>query len=183
MNEIVNNILLVGDKFVPEMHLKQPGFANSACGPFTRNKERIDFFLKKWAWQSFFSIWCGLWQIKDLAKRAYSGKVVRDKAFKIVSDLKYDGYQRGLVWMVYKFFDRSSSGSSVDAEPNYQPTNELHRQNVRKFKRRKIYSSVRENILGVDLADMQSLSKKTRKESSIYCVQFICLVSMLGLFL
>ena len=47
MNEIVNNILLVGDKFVPEMHLKQPGFANSACGPFTRNKERIDFFLKK----------------------------------------------------------------------------------------------------------------------------------------
>ena len=44
MNEIVNNFLLVGDKFLPEMHLKQPGFAYSACGPFTKNKKRIQKF-------------------------------------------------------------------------------------------------------------------------------------------
>ena len=42
MNEIVNTVLLAGDKFMPEMHLKQPGFTQSACGPFTKNKERIE---------------------------------------------------------------------------------------------------------------------------------------------
>ena len=41
MNETVNRFLLAGDKFMPEMHLKQPGFTYSACGPFTKNKERI----------------------------------------------------------------------------------------------------------------------------------------------
>ena len=44
MNEIINKFLLVGDKFMPEMHLKQPGFTYSACGPFTKNKERIQNF-------------------------------------------------------------------------------------------------------------------------------------------
>ena len=44
MNEIVNKFLLAGDKFMPEMHLKQPGFTYSACGPFTKNKERIQKF-------------------------------------------------------------------------------------------------------------------------------------------
>ena len=44
MNEIVNKFLLAGDKFMPKMHLKQPGFTYSACGPFTSNKERIQNF-------------------------------------------------------------------------------------------------------------------------------------------
>ena len=72
---------------------------------------------------------------KDLAKRTPSDKVLRDKAFKIASDPKYDGYQRGLASMVYKFFDEKSNGSGVDAEPNRQLANELHRQIIRKFKR------------------------------------------------
>ena len=63
---------------------------------------------------------------KDLARRSQSGKVLRDKAFKIASDPKYDGYQRGLSSMVYKFFDKKSSGSGVATEPNYQLANELH---------------------------------------------------------
>ena len=46
MNEIVNKFLLAGDKFMPEMHLKQPGFTYSACSPFTKNKERIEKFMK-----------------------------------------------------------------------------------------------------------------------------------------
>ena len=59
MNEIVNKFLLLGYKFLPEMHLKQPGFTYSACGPFTKNKERIQKFkqnrryklyLQKWTW-------------------------------------------------------------------------------------------------------------------------------------
>ena len=52
MNEIINKFLLAGDKFMPEMHLKQPGFTYSACGPFTKNKERIlcklVIEMKKW---------------------------------------------------------------------------------------------------------------------------------------
>ena len=46
MNEIVNKFLLVGDKFMPEMHLKQPGFTYSACGPFTKNNEKIEKFMQ-----------------------------------------------------------------------------------------------------------------------------------------
>ena len=54
------------------------------------------------------------------------------------SDSKYDSYQRGLASIVYKFFDKKSSGSGVDTEPNYQLANELHRQIIRKLKRRKV---------------------------------------------
>ena len=71
----------------------------------------------------------------DLAKRTQSGKVLRDKASKIASDQKYDDYQSGLASMVYKFFDKKSRGSSVDAEPNYHLANELHRQIIKAFKR------------------------------------------------
>ena len=46
MNETVNRVLLVSDRFMPEMHLKQPGFTYSACGPFTKSKERIEKFMQ-----------------------------------------------------------------------------------------------------------------------------------------
>ena len=46
MKEIVNKLLLIGDAFMPEMHLKQPGFNYIACGPFTKNKERIQKFMQ-----------------------------------------------------------------------------------------------------------------------------------------
>ena len=96
---------------------------------------------------------------KDLAKRTQSDNVLRDEPFKMASDPKYDGYQRELASIIYKFFDKKSSGSSVATDPNYQLANELHRQIIRKFKRRKVYSSFRDNIWAVDLADMESLSK------------------------
>ena len=58
-----------------------------------------------------FSTWCGLWQKElDLVKRTQSDKILKDKAFKIASDSKYDGYQRGLASVVYKFFEKKSSG-------------------------------------------------------------------------
>ena len=80
---------------------------------------------------------------------------MRDKGFKIASDPRYDGYQSGLTSMVYKFFDKKSIGSAVDAEPNYQLANELHRQVIINFKEQKVYSFFIDNIWGVDLADMQ----------------------------
>ena len=67
-------------------------------------------------------------ELKNLAKRTQSDKYFRDKAFKIASDSKYDGYQRGVASMVYKFFDKKSSGRGVATEPNYKLTNEYHRQ-------------------------------------------------------
>ena len=56
---------------------------------------------------------------KDLVKRTQSDKVLRDKAFKIASDSKYDGYQRGLASMVYEFFDKKSKGSGITNESNF----------------------------------------------------------------
>ena len=119
---------------------------------------------------------------KDLVKKTQSDKVLNDKAFKIASNPSYDGYQRGLASMVCKFFDKKSKGSGIANEPNYQLANELHKPIIKKFKKKKVYSLSRDNIWGVDLADMQSLSKLT-KESSIYYVQLICLVNMCWLFL
>ena len=144
MNEIVNKFLLADDKFMPEMHLKQLGFTYSACGPFTKNKERIekfmqtgntDFIYRNELDKACFQHDMAYGKSKDLTKGTESDKVLRDKAFKIGSDSKYDWYQRGLASMVYRFFDKkSSSGSGVATEPNYQLTNELHRQIIRKFK-------------------------------------------------
>ena len=102
---------------------------------------------------------------------------MRDKAFKTASDPKYDGYKRGLASMVYKFFDKKSCGSGVAAslanqsatEPNYQLANELHKQILRKFKKWKIYSFFRDNIWGVHLANIQSLSKYNKGIKYLLC--------------
>ena len=148
MNEIVNNFLLVGEKFMPEMHLKQPGFTYSAFGPFTKNKERIEKFMQTanadFIYRNELDKVCfqhdmAYGKTKDLTKRTQSDKDFRDRAFKIASDLKYDSYQRGLASMVYKFFDKKSSGSGIANESNYLLVNELHKPIIRKFKRRKVY--------------------------------------------
>ena len=70
---------------------------------------------------------------KDLAKRTQSDNVLKDKAFGIASDPKYDGYQRGLASMVCKFFDKKSSRSGIVNEPNYQLANKLPKPIIRKF--------------------------------------------------
>ena len=147
INEIINNFLLEGDKFMPEMHLKQPGFTYSACGPFTKNKERIEKFMETgntdFVYKNELDIACfqhnmAYGKSKDLEKRTQSEKVLRDKAFKIASNPKYDGYQRGLASMVYNFFDKKSSGSGITNEPNYQLANKIHKLIIRKFKKGKI---------------------------------------------
>ena len=80
-------------------------------------------------------------------KRTQSDKVLKDKALKIASNPKYDGYQRGLTSMIYKFFDKKSSGSGIASETNYQLANELHKTIIKNFQKRKVYSSsFRDNI-------------------------------------
>ena len=126
MNEIVNKFLLVGDKFMSEMHLKQPAFTYSTdhSGPFTRNKERTEKFMQtgntEFIYRNELDKACfhhdmAYGKSKDLAKRTESDKVLRNIAFKIASDPKYDGFQRGLASMTYKFFDKKPSGRGVTA--------------------------------------------------------------------
>ena len=112
MNEIVNKFLLAEDKFMPEMHLKQPGFTCSVFGPFTKSKERIRKFklsgntvyiYKNDLDNACFQHDMAYCKYKDLNKRKQSENVLRDKAFKIATNPKYDGYQRGLASMVYTF--------------------------------------------------------------------------------
>ena len=144
------------------MNLKQPRFSYSACDSFTKKKKErfekfmqtrnTDYIYRNELDKASFQLDMAYGKSKDLAKRTQSDKVLRDKAFKIASDPKYDGYQRRLASMIYTFIDKKCS--VVGAETNYQLANELHREIIRKFKNRKIYSSFRDNICGVDLADM-----------------------------
>ena len=106
---------------------------------------------------------------KDLVKRTQSDKVLRDKVFKIAIDPKYDGYQRGLASMVYKFFDKKSKGSGITNEFNYQLANKFHKAIIQKFKNRKVYSFFKDNIWVVDLAYMQSLRKFTKGFKYLLC--------------
>ena len=144
VNEIVNNFLLAEDKFMPKMHLKIRGYTDSACGPFTKNKERIQKFKetgdtsyihKNELDKACFQHDMAYGDFKDLARRTASDKVLRDKAFNIAKNPKYDGYQRGLASMVYKFFDKKSKGSGVNipSEFNEKLTKELYKPIIRKF--------------------------------------------------
>ena len=99
---------------------------------------------------------------KDLARRTASDKVLRDKAFNVAKNPKYDGYQRGLASMVYKFFDKKSKGSGVNIplEFNEQLAKELHKPIIRKFKKRKNYSGFKDNILGEGWFSWYAINKQ-----------------------
>ena len=106
MNEIVNRFLLAGDNCMPEMHLRKPGLKCSACGPFTKNKERIQKLKKKtedsrYIYQNepdkaYFQHDVAYGDFKDLTRRTASNKILHDKAFIIAKNTKYDGNERGL---------------------------------------------------------------------------------------
>ena len=76
---------------------------------------------------------------KDLVRRTASDKVLRDKAFNIAKNPKYDGYQRGLTSMVFKFFDKKMIGSSVNVDVNNEKlAEELHKPIIRKLKKKSL---------------------------------------------
>ena len=171
---------------MPEIHLKLPGFTCNACGLFTKHKERIqkfketgdtNYIYKNKLDNACFQHGMAYGDFKDLAKITASDKVLRDKAFNIAEDLKYDGYQRGLASMVYKFFDKKSKGSGVNIplEFNEQLAKELHKPIIRKFKKRKIYSGFKDNIWGANLADMQLISKFNKGFRF-----FLCFIDIFG---
>ena len=125
MNEIVNKFLLAGDTFMPEMHLRDHGFTYSASGPFIKIKEIIQKFKEtgdlRYIYQNKLDKACfqddmASEDFKDLTRRTASDKILRDKAINIAKSPKDDGYQRGLVSIVYKFFLKKTSGSGIKNE-------------------------------------------------------------------
>ena len=152
MNNVINKFLLAGDKFMPEMHLRQPQFVYGACGPFTRHKERIKEFKRtgdtRYIYRNELDKACfqhdsAYADHKDLINRTEADKVLRYNAYDIASIPKYDGYQRGLASMVYKFFDKKSTGSGFKKLKNTTKSSssiladELHKPVIRKFKKEK----------------------------------------------
>ena len=191
MNNVINKFLLAGDKFMREMHLRQPQFVYSACGPFTRHKERIKKLKKtgdaRYIYRNELDKACrqhdsAYADHKDLINRTEADKVLKDKAYNIASNPEYDGYQRGLASMVYKFFDKKATaepsakhvmGSGIKKDTTKSSSlilaDELHKPVIKKFNKRKVYSQFKDNIWGVDLADMQSLSKKNKNIKYLLC--------------
>ena len=150
MNEIVNKFLLAGDQFMPEMHLKQPGFTYSACGPFTKSKGRIQKFketggtsyiYKNEIDKACFQHDMAYEDFKDLARRTASDNVLRDKAFNIAKSPKHDGYQRELASMIYKMFDKKSreSGFNIEITHNEQLAEELHKPIIKTFFKKSLF--------------------------------------------
>ena len=180
MNNVFNKFLLAGDKCMPEIHLRQPQFTYSACGPFTKHEQKIQKFKKtvdtNYIYKNELDKACFTHDAtysdsKDLTKRTVPDKILKNKAFDIAKDSQYDGYQRGLASMVYKFFDKKSEGSGVKRIPqNEHLANELHKPVIRKFEKRKVYLTFKHNICGIDLADMRLLSKYNKGIRSSLCV-------------
>ena len=170
---------------MPEMHLRQPLFVYSTCGPFTRHKERIKEFkctgdtrhiYRNELDKACFQHDSAYADDKDLINRTEADKVLRDKAYDIASNPDYDGYQRGLASMAYKFFDKKSTAEPSSLErmgsgiaSSSILADALHKPVIKKFNKRKVYSQFKDNIWGVDLADMQSLSRKNKGIKYLFC--------------
>ena len=114
MNKIINKFLLTGDKFMLDLHLKQPEFTYSACGTFTKHRERIKKtketrnsknIYRNELDKACFAHDATYSESKDLVKRTISDKILKDRAYEIARNPRYDEYQRVLASMVYKFFD------------------------------------------------------------------------------
>ena len=184
MNNVINKFLLVGDKFMPEIHLTTSIYLQ-CLWTFTKHKQRIqkfketgdtNYIYKNELDKACFAHDAAYSDSKDLIKRTVADKILKNKAFDIAKDPKYDGYQRGLASMVYKFFDKKSKGSGVKhvntklIPQNEQLTDELHKPIIRKFEKRKVYSAFKDNIWAADLADMQLLSRYNKGIRFLLCV-------------
>ena len=148
---------------MPEMHLRQPRFVYSACGPFTRHKERIKEFKRtgdtRYIYRNELDKACfqhdsAYADHKDLINRTEADKVLKDKAYDIASNPEYDGYQRGLASMIYKFFDKKSTARTGSGFKRLKNTalnspilaDERHEPIIKKFAKRNVYSQFKDNI-------------------------------------
>ena len=155
---------MAGDEFMLQLHLGQPRFTYSVCGPFTKHLKSIQKFRETGYFK--FSIWNELDQTcfahdatcsdrRNLAIRTISVKILKEKAYEIALILKYDWYQKELASIVFKFFDQKTGSA---ASVNEEIAQELHKPVIKKFRRRKVYARFKENIWAADLAEMEWLS-------------------------
>ena len=170
MNNVINKFLLAGDKFMPEMHLREPQFVYSASGPFTSTGD-TRYIYRNELNKAYFQHDSAYADHKDLINRTEADKVLKDKAYDIASNPKYDGYQRVLASMIYKFFDKNLMGSGFKKLKNSSSllADELHKPIIKKFDKRKVYLQLKDNIWGVDLVGMQSLSRKNKGIKHLLC--------------
>ena len=148
------------------MHLGQPGFTYSACGPFAKNKERIQNFKEtgdsKYVYENkldeaWFQHGMVYGSFKYLPRRSGVNKVLRDKAFNIDKNPQYNLYQPGLASMLCNYFDKKTSNINKETGINFENkelAKELGKPIIWKFEKRKAYSSFIDNIWDADLADM-----------------------------
>ena len=180
MNEIVNKLSLAGDKFMPEMHLRQPGFTYGACRPLTKSTEGIKKIKgtgdSRYIYQNELDKACLQYDMangdfKDLNRRTTADKVFRGKAFNISKNPKHDGYQCGIASTVFKLFDKKTFGGTVENEimSNNELAEKLLKPIIRKFEKRKVHSPFIDNIQGTDLADMQLISKFNKEFRFLLC--------------
>ena len=156
---------------MPEIHLRQPQFTYSACGPFTKHEQRIQKFKEtgdtSYIYKNELDKACFVHDAaysdsKDLTKRTVADKILKNKAFDIAKDPKYNGYQRGLASMVYNFFDskiaspdKKSIGNGAKRvnnkliSQNVQLAEELHKPIIRKLKKKQKYIQHLKIIFGV----------------------------------
>ena len=181
MNNVIDKFLLAGNEFMPEMHLLQLQFTYSACGPFTKHKQRIQKFREtgdtNYIYKNELDKACFAHDAAYSDSKNISKRTIADKAFNIAKDTKYDGYQRGLASMVYKFFDKKSAGSGAKhvnntklAPQNQQLAEELHKPIIKKFEKRKVHAAFKDNIWGADLADIQLLNRYNKGIRFLLCV-------------
>ena len=171
MNNVINKFLLAGDKSMPEMHLRQPRFVYSACGPFTRHKERIKEFKRtghtRYIYRNELDKACfqhdsAYADHKDLINRTEADKVLRDKAYDIASNPEYEFFDKKSTGSGFKKLKNTARSSSILADERHKPI-------IRKFNKRAVYLQFKDNIWGVDLADMQSLYRKNKGIKCLLC--------------
>ena len=178
---------------MPEMLLRQPAFTYSACVPITKNKDWAQKFKEtgdsRYIYQKELAKACfqhdmAYGYFKDLPTRTTHDKVLCDKAFNIAKNPKFDGYQRELDWMVYKFLDKKFSGGNTSGYPvthrnksaikseivlNRKLAKELHKPISRKFAKHKAYLFLKGNIWNTDLANMHLISKSNKGFVFLLC--------------
>ena len=160
MNEIVNKFLLAGDEFMPEMHLRLTSKDLHIVLVFHSVKKDSRYIYQNELDKACFQHDMAYGDFKDL-----NGRTFVDKVFNIAKEPKYDGYVCKLASMVYKFFDKKTSGSGIKNEniSNKELAEELHKPIIRKFNKIKVHSPFIDNIWGIDLADMQLISKSNKR--------------------
>ena len=107
-------------------------------------------------------------------RKTVTDKLLRDKAFDIAQNLKYDGYQRRLTSILYNVFNKNTSGSGIKNIPNKELAEVLNKLIIRKFNKRKVHSPFIDNIWVADLVDMQSINKFNKEFKFFLCVIEIC---------